>query len=105
MSWWVMAVMALVTFSCRFSFFNTLINFNFSSRLQRLLSFAAPAVLTAMWAPIVFMSNGQTLVATLWDPFLIAGLATVLMSIVIRQTLLVVILGMGLFVAMQYSVA
>ena len=96
--WLVLAVMTCITFSCRYLFLSRTISFELNPRIKRVLSFTAPAVLTAMWMPIVFQGHTASDVAFFNSPFLYAGLFTVLLSLKMKNTLAVVFLGMSAFV-------
>ncbi len=97
MIWLMIFMMAGITFYCRFMFFSSLLSFSLSGPLKRMLHYTAPSVLTAMWVPIVFMSDNGQFTSGLDDPFLVAGIGTVVLSLITHRTLLVVGLGMGLF--------
>ncbi|WP_020408371.1 AzlD domain-containing protein [Hahella ganghwensis] len=96
-SWWTIFLMAAITFYCRYLFFTTAISFSLKGPIKRMLQYTAPSVLTAMWVPIIFIHDGN-LTSGLDDPFLLAGIVTVVMSVVTRHTLLVVGVGIGSFV-------
>lgn len=88
-------LMAVVTFSCRYVFLAQSIRFELPGLFRRALDFTAPAVLTAMWAPIVFQTpQGPGSVVL---PYLLAGLCTIALSLLTRKTLVVVGVGMLLF--------
>lgn len=99
--WWMLMGMAAITFSCRYLFFARSIDFVLGPRLKRLLSFAAPSVLTAMWVPIVFLGHENSQFDLLHSPFLYAGLMAILLSLKIKNTLVVVISAMSIFVLLN----
>lgn len=98
----VLLGMAAITFSCRYLFFAKSLPYQLSPKLQKLLSYTAPSVLTAMWVPIVFLGHEETNVSFFQSPFLLAGVATVLLSYKVKNTLTVVIAGMSIFSAISY---
>ncbi|OZG73012.1 hypothetical protein BTA51_13740 [Hahella sp. CCB-MM4] len=97
--WLTIVLMAGITFYCRYLFLANALTFKLGGPIKRMLQFAAPSVLTAMWVPIVFMSDEGQLTSGLDDPFLLAGIGTIALSLVTRKTIVVVGLGIGLFVA------
>lgn len=99
--WLMLLGMATITFSCRYLFFARSISFELGPRLKRVLSFAAPSVLTAMWVPIVFLGHENSELDLLYSPFLYAGLIAVLLSLKIKNTLVVVVSSMSIFVLLN----
>ena len=70
-------------------------------KVKRLLSYTAPAVMTAMWLPIVFLGHQESSNDFITSPFLIAGVATVIFSLKIKNTLAVVMFGMSVFASLK----
>ncbi len=95
--WLTILLMAVITFYCRYLFLANALAFSLSGPIKRMLQFAAPSVLTAMWVPIVFMSDDGKFTTGFDDPYLLAGLGTLVLSLVTRKTLLVVGLGISCF--------
>lgn len=91
MTYMYIAFLALITFSCRYFFFSRLVDYSIPKEIERLLQFTAPAVLTAMWAPIVFVSN--TVTQPLDSPYFVAGIITIVCSLLTKRMLLVVAIG------------
>lgn len=54
MSNWLIIALALLTFGNRYLFLTEFVRYKPSAKLTRFLSFSMYAVLTAIWAPIVF---------------------------------------------------
>jgi branched-subunit amino acid transport protein len=54
-----------------------------------------------MWVPIVFLGHQQTNSDFIASPFLIAGVATVIFSLKVKNTLAVVMFGMSIFGALK----
>ncbi|MRI32718.1 hypothetical protein EOPP23_06920 [Endozoicomonas sp. OPT23] len=99
--WPALIGMAVITFSCRYAFFAHSFELKLPEPIEKALKYAAPAVLTAMWVPIVFMQENRTLTTDLTDPFLVAGVLTLLLALFIKRTLLVVFLGMAAFLLLK----
>jgi branched-subunit amino acid transport protein len=99
--WLVLLGMAGITFSCRYLFFANTVAFELGPKFKRALSFTAPAVLTAMWVPIVFLGHQESAINFTRSPFLYAGLLTVVLSLQINNTLAVVMISMGCFAALN----
>ncbi|WP_439135701.1 AzlD domain-containing protein [Pseudomaricurvus sp.] len=106
MIWVMIGLMAAVTFYNRYAFFSPHLKFSIGSRLQSLLSYTAPAVLTALWVPIVFVQhtsapNEKVLNLNFDNPYFTAGLITVAISALVRQPLVTVIAGVAVFVSLS----
>lgn len=98
--WITLLAMSGITFTCRYLFLSHTITLELNEPLRRFLHFTAPAVLTAMWAPIVFNSGAAK--GSLINPYVIAGLATIVLSLVTRSTLTVVVAGMAIFMGCRF---
>ncbi|WHI45604.1 AzlD domain-containing protein [Microbulbifer sp. JMSA004] len=101
MSIYTILAMSAITFYMRYAFFIKNLPIKLNNNTQRFLRFTAPCILASMAAPIVFgeveLSNSD-----LTNPFLVAGLFTILVSCVIRNTLAVVFLSIFAFSAMKF---
>ena len=91
--------MAVITFSVRYFFFQQL-KFQLSDSIKTLLTFTAPSILTAMWAPIVFGNINRTQ-QIFENPFLIAGLCTIFLSLLVKNTLTIVIISISIFAVLK----
>lgn len=96
--------MAAITFACRYLFFMKSIPIRLGTNAKKMLSYTAPSVLTAMWAPIVFLGHQGTDMTFASSPFLYAGLVTVAISLVVKNTLLVVGVGMATFATFSWLI-
>ncbi|WP_018693001.1 AzlD domain-containing protein [Algicola sagamiensis] len=101
--WIMIVVMALITFFCRYSFFMKVIDIQLSKKVQTALKYTAPAVLTTMWVPIVFqVKHSETLIDVIHNPFFYAGILTIILSLKLKNTLLVIALSMTSFVGLKW---
>ncbi len=96
MTWLLIFTMALITFYNRYALMSPRLKLTLGDNAQRLLKYTAPAVLTGLWAPIVFTEHHQ-LNTDITNPYLVAGFVTVVLSRFVKAPLLVVGLGMGAF--------
>ena len=92
--------MTFVVFLSRYLFLEPKVPLKLNHHAQRLLSYSGPVVLTALWAPIVFVPD-NALSVTLANPYLLAGLATALLIWKTRNVLLSILLSMGLFLLLN----
>ncbi|MEN6670356.1 AzlD domain-containing protein [Psychrobacter sp. B38] len=96
-------VMAVITFISRYFFFTTSFQIRIPPRIEALFVFTAPCILIALVVPIVFQAglaeSGE--IGLLSSSYFWAGLLAIGLSVVIRQTLLVIILSMAGFYALR----
>lgn len=96
MLWLLIGAMALITFYNRYAFFSPRLKFSIRPEIQSILQYTAPAVLTALWVPIVFVKDGT--LNTQWnDPYLLAGVVTVVVSATLKKPLPAVLIGVTVF--------
>lgn len=93
----MIVMMAAITFSCRYLFLMRRCPIVLSDKARKALEYTAPSVLTAMWVPIVFLGHETTQDQFVTSPFLYAGLVTLLVAVKVKNTLVVVTIGMGVF--------
>ena len=87
-------LLAAITFFTRYLFLEGKLPLRLSENAQTLLSYSAPAVLTAIAAPIVFIRD-QQLEANLNNPYLIAAFLAVLVAYLTRSIYWTIFIGMA----------
>lgn len=90
-------LMAMITFACRYLFFMRTLPIKLGAKSKQLLKYTAPSVLTAMWAPIVFLGHESSGESFFISPFLYGGIITLIVSLKVKNTLVVVVSGMASF--------
>jgi len=95
--WIILLGMSCITFTCRYLFLSKTLPFELGTTVKSILSYTAPSVLTAMWVPIVFLSEIKVEQSFFISPFLIAGIICILLSLKLKSTWLVVLLSMVSF--------
>ncbi|CAH8194503.1 MULTISPECIES: AzlD domain-containing protein [Vibrio] len=95
----ILAMTALV-FTSRYLFLEPKLPLRLSPAIQRLLSYSSPAVLTAIWAPIVFMPETD-----LWinahNPYLWAAALAGLIAWKTKNVLLTTVASMVVFLVLN----
>lgn len=99
--WIILLGMTCITFTCRYLFLSKILPFELGPKAKSILSYTAPSVLTAMWVPIVFLSDKSVEEDFFSSPFLIAGLVCILLSIKLKNTLMIVVLSMLVFIVLH----
>jgi branched-subunit amino acid transport protein len=93
--------MAGITFTTRYLFLHPALPIKLSPQVSRLLNFSAPAVLTAIWVPIIFVQEGN-LVTNLSDPYLIAATVAIMVSIKTKSVYWTVGLSVLTFIVVRF---
>ncbi|WP_153916174.1 AzlD domain-containing protein [Shewanella sp. TC10] len=96
MTWLIISSMAAVVFISRYLLLEPKLPLKLSDKTLTFLSYSAPAVLTAILAPIVFVPEGQ-LNLTFDNTYLVCGVVATLLAYFTRNTLLTTVLSIGLF--------
>lgn len=106
-------LLAALVFFSRYLFLEPKLPLRLSLRAEAFLRFSAPAVLTAIAAPVVLLPEPSTAQISdsgpvLWlnwdNPYLLAGLVCVLVARFSGSVLLTTVLGMGVFVLLKQLV-
>ena len=84
----------LLTFAMRFSFIYLMGRVALPEYARRVLRFVPPAVLAAIIAPEVLLHSGR-LDVSLGNTYLLAGTVAVIAALWIRNTLITILIGMG----------
>ncbi len=96
MIWLTLALMACITFFSRYLFLHKGLPFTVGPKAQRFLSFSAPAVLTAIWVPIVTVQDGQ-LALSLTNPYVGAAIVACLSAYFSRNIYITTLFGLASF--------
>jgi len=96
MIWLIIVGMASLVFLSRYIFLEPKLPLRLNHKTQRFLSYSAPAVLTAILAPIVFVRE-NTLALTLDNNYLVGAVIACLLAYFTRNTLLTALVSMGVF--------
>ncbi len=93
-------LMTVLVFTSRYLFLEPKLPLRLGARTQRVLSYASPAVLTAIWAPIVFIPEGE-LGLSLGNPFLLAAIIAAAIAYITKNVLLTTIISMVAFLVLR----
>lgn len=96
MIWLTIFAMAALVFTSRYLFLEPKLPLRLNHKTQRFLSFASPAILTAIWAPIVFLPHGSLDIG-LKNPYLLAAVIAFVVAWKTKNTLLTTIVSMSAF--------
>ena len=90
----------MLTFAMRFSFIYLIGRVVLPDYARRVLRFVPAAVLAAIIAPEVLLHSGR-LDVSLGNTYLLAGAVAVIAALWIRNTLVTILIGMGVLVFLQ----
>lgn len=94
--------MALLVFASRYVLISPAISFKLNSEFQQFMSHCAPAVLTAIWAPLVFIQQ-QELALSYHNPYLIGAITAVLLALITRRVLVTSLISMLVFALLTHG--
>jgi len=100
MIWLTIILMMLVVFISRYLFLEPRLPLKLGPKTQRFLSYSAPAILTAIAAPIVFLPEGE-LALSASNPYLISAALAVALAALTRHVLFTTVVSMGVFFVMH----
>ncbi|MDT0602432.1 AzlD domain-containing protein [Thalassotalea castellviae] len=93
-------LMAMITFLTRYLFIHPKIPLRLNAKVVSFLSFSAPAVLTAIWVPIIFIREGE-LALSLTNPYIIAATVAVLLASKKVNIYLILLTSGALFITLK----
>lgn len=96
-------LMTLIVFISRYLFLEPSVPLKLTHGMKRFLSYSSPAVLTAIWGPIVFAPEGELWLSA-FNPYLICAIAAALLMIKTKNLLLTIVVSMALFLILNLVV-
>ncbi|MGD9007630.1 MAG: AzlD domain-containing protein [Desulfobacteraceae bacterium] len=99
---YLVAGMAIVTFSIRYVLFPLSGRIIFSDNLKRALGYVPPAVLTAIIVPATLIPDGQTLSISWTNAYLVGAFITTLIGWLSKNLLITIVGGMAGFAFWQW---
>lgn len=93
-------LLACITFFSRYLFLHPKLPLRMGAKMTHFLSFSAPAVLTAIWVPIVFIKD-NSFNSNLTNPYLLAATVAVITSYKSKNIYLTLGTSITTFVALQ----
>ncbi len=103
MMWFTIVGMACVTYLNRLLFLTPGFNFTPGQKFKRFLSFSSLAVLTAIWAPLVFRLDEAGL-ATAGNDYLAGTMVAAILSVFRLPSLIVVLTSVAVFFVLRFGI-
>ena len=94
-------LLAMITFSSRYLFIHPKMPIRLGGKMRQFLSYSAPAVLTAIWVPIIFIQKGE-LNTGLMNPYLIAASAAIFIAATTKNIYLTLLVSLIIFIGMRF---
>ncbi len=94
-------LLAVITFTTRYLFLHPSLPVKLGPKMVSFLNFSAPAVLTAIWVPIIFVHEGELNVNPL-NPFVLSATIAVIISAKTKNIYWTVGVSLAVFVAMKF---
>ncbi len=94
-------LLAVITFGTRYLFIHPKLPIKLGPKMVSLLRFSAPAVLTAIWVPIIFIREGS-LDMRLSNPYLLSATVAVIVALRTKNIYLTLAFSMLLFVLLRF---
>jgi branched-subunit amino acid transport protein len=95
--------MTVIVFTSRYLFLEPKLPLHLSPAIHRLLRYSSPAVLTAIWAPIVFTPNQELWINT-QNPYLWAATLAGVIAWKTKNVLLTTVISMVTFLILNLVV-
>lgn len=89
-------LLAIITFGTRYLFVHPGLPLKLRPKMVKFLSFSAPAVLTAIWVPIIFFHDNQFL-ASFENPYLWGAIAAIVIAHKVKNLYLTIVAGVAVF--------
>ncbi len=102
--WWAITGMALITFFNRYAFFADFVRYSPGAKVKRFLSYSSYAVLTAIWAPIVFSVDTQTGFTHAGADYLIGVSVAAALSLLRVPSIVVVLTSAAVFFGIRFVI-
>jgi branched-subunit amino acid transport protein len=104
MTWFMIFGMTAITFLNRYAFFAEAVQYQPSLRVRKFLSFSTYAVLTAIWAPVLFSFDAVNGLQSAGLDYSLSASLAALMAFMRVRSILVVIVSTTVFFALRYSI-
>jgi len=102
MIWWTLIGMSIITFVNRYVFFADAVRYSPGIKVRRFLSYSSYAVLTSIWAPIVFSFNTQSGVSHAGLDYLVGATIAAILSVFRVPSIAVVVISTASFFCMRF---
>jgi len=94
-------LLACITFFSRYLFLHPKLPLRIGAKTSHFLSFSAPAVLTAIWVPIIFIQD-NSFNSSLTNPYLLAATVAIIVAYKSHSVYLTLCTSLTVFVLLQF---
>jgi branched-subunit amino acid transport protein len=96
------ALLACITFFSRYLFLAPKLPLRIGAKITHFLSFSAPAVLTAIWVPIIFVKD-NSFDSSLNNPYLLAATVAIVTAYKSHSVYLTLVTSISVFVLLRFA--
>lgn len=105
MSWLLLIAMTLVVFLNRYLLLEPNLPIKIPTWFQASLQYSAPCLLIAIATPIVFTQAEGVFRMSLWNPYFVASIITIILAYQMKNTLMAIILSVVSFYVLSIMMA
>ncbi len=95
-------LLACITFFSRYLFLHPKLPLRIGAKTTHFLSFSAPAVLTAIWVPIIFIQD-NSFNSSLTNPYLLGATVAIITAYKSKSVYLTLGTSLTVFVLLQFT--
>lgn len=100
----IILLLAMITFGTRYLFLHPSLPLRLKPKMIKFLSFSAPAVLTAIWVPIIFIHEGK-LTTSVVNPYLWGAIAALVVAHKSKNLYWTIAIGLVVFILVKMYIA
>ena len=104
MTWLTLYGLATITFLNRFAFFSEKVRYTPGENVRRFLGFSTYAILTSIWAPIIFSFDADVGFSYAGNDYLIAASVAAILAFSRVQSIVVVLVSTVLFFLLRFII-
>lgn len=102
MTYMIILVLTLVVFLSRYLFLEPKVPLRLNNGMQRFLSYAGPAMLSAIWGPIVFLPHGELRLSDNL-PYILGAIFAVIIARITKNILFTTFISIVFFMLIKMA--
>ena len=102
MNWLIIIGMTFITFLNRYAFFTQWVRYQPNQHVRRFLGYSSYAILTAIWAPIIFSYDIELGFRHAGIDYVVAAIVAILLTTMRLPSIVVVLISTGLFFCIRF---
>lgn len=102
MTWLTIFGLSAITYVNRFAFFSEMVRYTPSENVRLFLGFSSYAILTSIWAPIIFSFDANGGFSYAGNDYLIAVTVAAILAFIRVHSIVVVLVSTALFFGLRF---